>query len=158
MNIYEAMPTQVYKDSNSGLDLPSWASASRPSDRAISGIDWHSTIAKHSDRCETAENCEPHSLCQHWNEFGGARELGGRWVKTSHRPSDLDFELVWARYDDQAFFPMLRWNWMLLVSFMSPNINKILLLARKIDKIAQTQNPFPSICRFQRWNLWEYFS
>ena len=28
------------------------------------------------------------------NEFGGARELGGRGVKTSHRPTDLDFELV----------------------------------------------------------------
>ena len=28
------------------------------------------------------------------NEFGGARELGGRGVKTSHRATDLDFELV----------------------------------------------------------------
>ena len=28
------------------------------------------------------------------NEFGGARELEGRGVKTSHRATVLDFELV----------------------------------------------------------------
>ena len=42
------------------------------------------------------------------NEFGGARGLGGRGVKTSHRPTDLDFELVWA--NAQAFFPS-KWIW-----------------------------------------------
>ena len=28
------------------------------------------------------------------NEFGGARGLGGRGVKTSHRPTDFEFEPV----------------------------------------------------------------